>query len=55
MRFADPDVEIAVWGRNLTNEKYFDSPFTGIYGAAGLATATVGPPRTYGVTAQFNF
>jgi len=51
-------LSIAVWGRNLTDEAYilgaFDdarNPSPGL----GFATVNQGPPREFGVTAQFRF
>ncbi len=51
-------LSLALWGRNLTDEAYilgaFDdarNPSPGL----GFATTNQGPPREYGVTAQFRF
>lgn len=50
-----PDIEIAVWGQNLTQVKYYDAPFTGLYQSVGIATSSVNAPRTYGVSATYRF
>ena len=52
---AHPDIELAVWGQNLTQVKYYDSPFTGLYQLVGIATSSINAPRTYGVTATYKF
>lgn len=47
-------VELAVWGRNLLNDRYistvFDSP-----AQSGSVSAYVNSPRTYGVSARFRW
>ncbi|WP_068072231.1 TonB-dependent receptor [Novosphingobium lentum] len=52
---AHPDIELAVWGQNLTQVKYYDAPFTGLYQLVGIATSSISAPRTYGVTATYRF
>jgi iron complex outermembrane receptor protein len=47
-------LELSVWGRNLTNDRYltvvFDSPTQ-----TGSVSAYVNQPRTYGVSARYKF
>jgi len=43
---------VALWGKNLSNKEYRAAGFTG--GVAGTVYS-YGAPRTYGVTASFNF
>lgn len=42
-------LEIAVWGRNLSNKKYFSAGFAGET-SFGINSGVVGSPRTFGVT-----
>ena len=55
LHIEKPDIEVAVWGQNLANVKFYDAPFVGLYEAAGIATASLNPPRTFGGTVTFNF
>lgn len=50
-----PNIELAVWGQNLTQVKYYDAPFTGLYQLVGIATSSISAPRRYGVTATYKF
>jgi len=45
------DLEIAVWGKNLTKEKFFTSAVA----SADLLSAIPGAPRTYGVELTYRF
>lgn len=47
-------LEFAVWGRNLTGEKYLNAIFNG-YGTFGTAIGFQGAPRTFGATATYRF
>jgi outer membrane receptor protein involved in Fe transport len=47
----DNGLELAIWGRNLTNDKYFTYATV----TADVIGATVGAPRTYGAQARFTF
>jgi iron complex outermembrane receptor protein len=47
-------VDVAVFGTNLTGEKY-DTTHTDLFGTAGFASATVGEPRMYGVRVRYSF
>ncbi|MBB3981963.1 iron complex outermembrane receptor protein [Sphingobium fontiphilum] len=51
----DPNVEVAVYGRNITNNKYLLRRFPDLYRSLGIAAAYVGQPATYGVETTFKF
>jgi iron complex outermembrane receptor protein len=44
---------VALWGNNLTDEKYQQSPL--LIGDTGLVVQTIGEPRTYGLEATKRF
>lgn len=48
---ANEDWSVAVWGKNLTDEEYYDE----VVAFATAVRATVGAPRTYGVDFTYNF
>jgi len=48
------DTEIAVWGKNITDKRYFTGGLN-LAGSLGFANATVGNPRTFGVQISHNF
>ncbi len=47
-------LEIALWGRNLSDEEYFVNTFDG-YNSLGFTTQNQGTPRTYGVELRYAF
>jgi iron complex outermembrane recepter protein len=47
------NAEFAIWGRNLTDEKYRVSGID--FGSLGFATNTYGLPRTYGAEVRMEF
>lgn len=47
-------VELSVFGRNLTDEKYYTYTFDG-FNTLGFTTQYQGTPRTYGVALRYNF
>lgn len=49
----DEDIEVAVWGKNLTDEEYLVT--VGDLSDFGLHELYYGDPRTYGVTGTFRF
>jgi iron complex outermembrane recepter protein len=55
LRLMDERLEIGVYGRNLTKEKYFQRLLALEDTALGLTSYLPGDPRTYGVTATFHF
>jgi iron complex outermembrane receptor protein len=48
------DTEIAVWGKNITDKRYFTGGLN-LAGSLGFANATVGNPRTFGIQISHNF
>jgi len=56
VRFRKMDSEIALWGRNLTNKKYFSNGVLLALGATGtFLSENVGEPRMYGVEFTTHF
>jgi iron complex outermembrane receptor protein len=49
-----PDLELAIFGRNLTNTQYYTNQFDG-YASLGVSEDFQGAPRTFGVTATYRF
>jgi len=49
------ELTIAAWGKNLMDRSYENTGFEapGIFAPANFAV--YGPPRTYGLSAQYNF
>ena len=47
LKFADGKYDLAIWGKNLLDEDYFQTLSAG---NTGLVTALIGDPRTYGIT-----
>jgi iron complex outermembrane recepter protein len=54
INFDHPNVELAFWGRNLTNKPWFTNVFNQ-YTGLGSTTQFQGAPRTFGGTATFKF
>ena len=54
LKISGVDAEFAVWGRNITNDRYistvFDSP-----AQAGSVSGYTNQPRTYGATVRYKF
>ena len=50
----DNGLEVSVWGRNLTEPQYNPVIFPGV-AQAGTLSGYPPPPRTYGVSAKFDF
>lgn len=49
------DLELAVYGTNLTDEKYLTRTFADLYSAVGIAMAFPGDPQTFGGSIQYKF
>lgn len=49
-----PDVEIAIWGRNLA-DKHFNLYEFNVYESLGISTNYPGDPRTFGATINYRF
>jgi iron complex outermembrane recepter protein len=54
IKFDDPGIELAFWGRNLTNQAWFTNVFNN-YTGLGATVQYQGAPRTYGATATIKF
>jgi iron complex outermembrane receptor protein len=54
-QFNDPNIEVAIYGRNLTGKEYISRllPVEGT--ALGFTSYTPGDPRTYGASVTFRF
>lgn len=50
----DSGMEFTLWGRNLTQEKYYNAIFNG-YGTFGTAIGFTAAPRTWGATVSYRF
>ncbi len=50
----DNGIDVRVWGRNLTDDKFFTSAFPGV-AQAGTVNAYPNEPRTYGVSLKKTF
>jgi len=51
---TDQNVELSVWGRNLTNDRYFNSLFDSPAQPLSIS-AYLNQPRTYGASARIKF
>jgi iron complex outermembrane receptor protein len=49
------NMELSLWGRNLTGKRYYTRSFSDLYTSLGVAISFVGDPRTYGITATYRF
>ncbi len=54
INLESPDIELAFWGRNLTNQAWFTNVFNN-YTGLGATVQFQGAPRTYGATATIRF
>jgi iron complex outermembrane receptor protein len=54
LELHEPNIEIALWGRNLTDEVYFNAAFDN-FATAGTINQYIAEPRTYGLEAIFRF
>jgi len=52
--FNEPNIEIALWGKNLTNQPFFTNVFNS-YTGLGATVQFQGAPRTYGASVTFHF
>lgn len=50
----DGGMEFTLWGRNLTQAKYYNAIFNG-YGTFGTAIGFTAAPRTWGATVSYRF
>ena len=54
LNLANPNIEIAIWGRNLANHAWFTNVFNN-YTGLGATLQFQGAPRTFGGTVAFKF
>lgn len=54
LAYIGENFNIAIWGKNLTNKKYFPVGYD-VTGAFGNTIYNAGSPRTYGVSATIKF
>jgi iron complex outermembrane recepter protein len=54
INFDSPDIELALWGRNLTNKPWFTNVFNN-YTGLGATVQYQGAPRTYGAAVTLKF
>ena len=54
LNLKDPNLEIAFWGRNLTDKPWFTNVFNN-YTGLGATVQFQGAPRTFGATATFKY
>ncbi|WP_167854994.1 TonB-dependent receptor [Mangrovimicrobium sediminis] len=52
--FGDKNLRVALWGKNLTDEGYYNFGVN-IYSSFGFDINTYGEPRTYGIDVAFDF
>lgn len=52
--FYDSRAQVALWGRNLTSEEYFDATLS-LANSAGTLTRLYGPPRFWGGELSYRF
>ncbi|WP_242153486.1 TonB-dependent receptor [Sphingomonas sp. BAUL-RG-20F-R05-02] len=55
-QLKNPDIEIAVFGKNILQKHYAERVFSEVYTAGlGFIQQTQGDPRTYGVSVSYHF
>ena len=54
IQFDDPNIELAIWGRNIFGEQYSQNLFNS-YRQLGFVAYNPAPPATYGVTASLRW
>jgi len=54
LNIKDPNIEIAIWGRNLANKAWFTNVFNN-YTGLGATIQFQGAPRTFGATVGYKF
>jgi iron complex outermembrane recepter protein len=53
-KLSEPNLELAIWGRNLANQPWFTNVFNN-YTGLGATLQFQGAPRTFGASATFKF
>jgi len=54
LQLNQPNLEFALWGRNLTDEEYLTGALD-LYSALGFSVGYPGEPRVFGVSAMYRF
>lgn len=54
IKFDDPNIELAIWGRNIFGEQYNQNLFNS-YRQLGFVAVNPAPPATYGVTVSLQW
>lgn len=56
-QLKDPQIELYVFGRNLTGKKYLSRRFSDLYQTGGLGVAVdyAGDPRVVGIGMRYRF
>lgn len=54
LNLENPNIEIAIWGRNLANKAWFTNVFQN-YSGLGAVLQFQGTPRTFGATVAYKF
>ncbi|MBA4073379.1 MAG: hypothetical protein C0497_16380 [Gemmatimonas sp.] len=54
IKFDDPNIELAIWGRNIFGEQYNQNLFNS-YLQLGFVAVNPAPPATYGVTVSLQW
>lgn len=54
IEFDEPNIELAVWGRNMLDKQYSQNLFNS-YRQLGFVAYNPGPPATFGATATFRW
>jgi len=53
--FDEPNLELALYGRNIFNNQYLVRRFSDLYGRLGISAAYLGEPVTYAIEATLRF
>src|SRR3546814_4448135 len=54
-KIDNPNMEFAIFGRNLANKKYLTRSFADLYRSLGIATEFSGESRTWGLSLTWRF
>ncbi|OCC22887.1 hypothetical protein MB02_14030 [Croceicoccus estronivorus] len=49
------DLKVRIWGKNLTNQDYYDAAYASATFAGATVVSAFGDPRTYGITLSYNY
>jgi iron complex outermembrane receptor protein len=54
-QFDNPNLEVSLYGRNLTDKEYVTRSFADLYPQLGFAAQFIGEPRTWGANVTYRF